>query len=486
MDPAVDRRQPITLPVEVWKEVAGHMSTHQWAKVSGTCRAMFQVQPRTIRCAARCKQTPEQVLKMLQWCIKHWREAERFGIGFGNVDRIALYECMIISSPSAHLQQLAFDFTRFPKPDKWYAYLYGSSDFVRLGNLTLSWLNPLLGQAAHMKALCLEGISEVLPVFPSLALDKLEHLAVGLRRPLKKHACSGLQVLHSLETLCLDIAFVSRDDYDGVEVSGLDFTGCSGLRAVGLMMLEPEYLRLPPGCSLSVTRDILWLDADNWPSTAESKWQSTAGMICACSLRANAFQERSSKLDEVIEEYVCPKLKSRLFWVSSFLCPRLTRLDLEYPKLSGVWEPIEISDNIFNLQHLRISSLNVHLYVSASLRLQTLILTAGQSLTLDVVDVSGLAATMTAVQLSWVSCCPTTLKFAALFKTRGQYSEGKWGGSCRLTEEPDAWTTRVGFLKLSFEDVNLADLCACGVCYTCCTRSMHLWRRNASSRYHLV
>ena len=211
----------------------------------------------------------------------------------------------------------------------------------------------------------------------------------------------------------------------------------------------------------------------------EHKWQTTAGLICACTLHANAY-----KGEEEWERYRCPRLDSGLLWLPRFHCPHLTRLDLDYPELSRIWAPIEINGNLANLQHLRVNSLNVHLYVCTTLRLQTLILTAEQSLNLYVRDISALAATLTMVQLSWISCCPRTLEFAALFKTTGEYCEGRWGGfvdeDMEGDEWPPEWTTRVGFPEVSFVD-NLADLCACGVCYTCCTRSMRLWRRNASA-----
>ena len=461
------RTQPITLPVEVWKEVADHMSTPEWARASGTCQAMFQVQPSRILCQEGWNHTPEQLLRMAQWCRNHWREAEKIGIHFGDVDPYFLYEVLMDSSPSEQLQQVAFDFS--PSRD--------ADASIVPDRVALLWLFPFLRKAKHMEALCLEGISGM---FPDLRfLDKLVHLAVGLRRPLNKDACSALQTLQSLETLCLDVEFDSNEHDDVVEISGLDFTGCSKLRAVRLMMLEPEFLRLPLSCTLSVTRDILWMD--------DSRWEARAGLITACSLRANAYNEV-----EIWERYRCPALMSGVLWLSTFPCPHLTRLDLDYPKLSEVWRPIEINHNMANLQHLRISSLNVHLYITAQLRLQTLILAAEQSLNLDIIDIPALAASLTNVQLSWVSCCPTTLKFAAVFKTQGEYCEGKWGGYIEDMEPEEwshEWSSKVAFPEVNFYcDVSLTDLCACGVCYTCCTRSMRLWRRNAdwSCRNHFV
>ena len=399
---------------------------------------------------------------MAKWCISHWQEAEKLGIEFGDVQPVFMYKVMRKGIPSKHLQQVAFDFSPSQEAE-------GRFDFYAVDKLTPMWLIPFLRQASHIEALCLEGISEALPDLP--LLDKLVHLAVGLRRPLKKDACSALQNLHSLETLCLDVEFVSESYDNAVKISGLDFTGCSNMRAVRLMMLEPKYLRLPPGCSLSVTCDIFWMK--------ESEWQPRAGMISACSLRANAYNEVG-----VWERYRCPLPESGLRWLSKFSCPHLTRLDIDYPKLPEAWLPIEINSNMANLQHLRINSLNVHLYITARLRLQTLIVAAEQSLTLDIMDIPALAASLTNVQLSWVCCCPTTSKFAALFKTQGESCEGKWYGSIE-DMEPDEWkydwTTRVGFPEFCYyDDTTLADLCACGVCYTCCTRPMRLWRRNAS------
>ena len=119
-------------------------------------------------------------------------------------------------------------------------------------------------------------------------------------------------------------------------------------------MLEPEYLRIPPSCSLSVTRDILWMN--------ESKWQSRSGMISACSLRANAYNLDD---DWQINWSSAPEL--RLVWLSRFPCPNLTRLDLDYPKLCEAWLPIAINSNMASLQHLKISIVNVHLCISADI-----------------------------------------------------------------------------------------------------------------------
>ena len=36
------------LPREIWQQIAGHMSTKDWARLSRTCKAMHSVQPEQI------------------------------------------------------------------------------------------------------------------------------------------------------------------------------------------------------------------------------------------------------------------------------------------------------------------------------------------------------------------------------------------------------------------------------------------------------
>ncbi len=203
-------------------------------------------------------------------------------------------------------------------------------------------------------------------------------------------------------------------------------------------------------------------------------------------LHATHFMKRDIyDLDDSWQAYMSSAPELHAVWLSRFPCPNLTRLDLDYPRLCDAWVPIAINSNMASLQHLRISGVNVHLCISAHLRLQTLFVAAAMTLTLDILDIPALAANLTTVQLSWVSCCPTTLKFAALFKAQGMSCEEKWSEDT----DPEDQTTTVGFPKLLLpEDVNLVDRCACGVCYTCCTRSMHLSRRDASywCRNHFV
>ncbi|BDA43026.1 hypothetical protein COCOBI_04-0360 [Coccomyxa sp. Obi] len=167
MDMAVDKRPPTGLPVEVWKEVAGHMSTRLWARASGTCRTMSQVQPRVLECEAGWKQTPERLLDMVQWRMNHWGEAEKLGIHFGDVCPSTLCKLMKKSSPSEHLQQLAFDFSPCREAE----------NYIAVDKLARPWLLPFLRQAGHIEALCLEGISRVLHGLSML--DKLVHLVVG-------------------------------------------------------------------------------------------------------------------------------------------------------------------------------------------------------------------------------------------------------------------------------------------------------------------
>ncbi|BDA49802.1 hypothetical protein COCOBI_14-4220 [Coccomyxa sp. Obi] len=56
------------LPVEIWQQIAGHMSSKAWARLSRTCKAMHSVQPEQISIGVRSESA-------LAWVQTHWGQA---------------------------------------------------------------------------------------------------------------------------------------------------------------------------------------------------------------------------------------------------------------------------------------------------------------------------------------------------------------------------------------------------------------------------
>jgi len=57
------------LSEELWIHISSHMSTKEWAKASGACKALWQVQPECIRA-----RVPRDIstTDALTWLINHW------------------------------------------------------------------------------------------------------------------------------------------------------------------------------------------------------------------------------------------------------------------------------------------------------------------------------------------------------------------------------------------------------------------------------
>ena len=65
------RREKVSsspLPVEIWQQISGHMSSRSWAKISRACKAMHLVQPAEIDLNIRSESA-------MAWVQTHWGQA---------------------------------------------------------------------------------------------------------------------------------------------------------------------------------------------------------------------------------------------------------------------------------------------------------------------------------------------------------------------------------------------------------------------------
>ncbi|BDA46611.1 hypothetical protein COCOBI_09-0630 [Coccomyxa sp. Obi] len=74
-DPCIALR----IPEEIWKKVAAIMSAAEWARVSGTSRALSRVQLETVILAPRCAAG-------IHWAAAHWGEAKTVALTIRGFD----------------------------------------------------------------------------------------------------------------------------------------------------------------------------------------------------------------------------------------------------------------------------------------------------------------------------------------------------------------------------------------------------------------
>lgn len=335
-------KQAPVLPIEIWKMIAGHLMTKDWARACGACRAMSQVQPSVL-----CMMPNDQDTRAdLRWAMKRCSETEFLGLIIDNISSTDLADIILAGSKNLkHMQHLVLDVT--PK------------DFdpqcPGLDENETPWLAEFLAQLTQLITLRLEAVRIDLTML--LLNTQLKGLHISFRLPFHTDSCHCLQSLHSLESLYLDVEFDSMADDQVVQISGLDLAVCKTLSNVHISMLEPSRLCVPAGCYVEVERDILWLD--------EGKWEGGVANHNGCLLRSNAYKDKDD-LDHLCE---CPRLAGSLDWLSRVTLPHLTKLQLDYPKLCSADHPLLIEECLVSLEQLSVISKTVFIKFSGPARL---------------------------------------------------------------------------------------------------------------------
>lgn len=394
------RRAPL-LPVEVWKKIADHMTTAEWAQISHTCRTMSQLQPRRISVVSH------NMLGHLRWAMKHCSEAEYLEISVSDIACTELADIMKAGSKKLkHVQSLALDFT--PDDDD------NDDDFDDARRCRgfdegdLPWLAQFLAQVSRLKVLRLEAVR--IDVTMLQAQAQLKHLCLGFRLPFPTEACHTLQNLHSLETPRLSVQYESEYGHEPmVQIPGLDLNGCCSLRELHIRMLEPDMLSVRFGCSVSVAYDIATIN--------RAKWHAGSALYNTCALYSNRYRHEY----DVDLAYTADD--ENLGWLLRSTYPHLTTMELDYPRLCSVEEPLVINESFRSLRELTVTSIVVCLEIKTPLRLDTLILSAEENMNISVTDVTALAAGLKRLHLKWQSCCSTTYRLATSLTTPGDWCE---------------------------------------------------------------
>ena len=385
---------PRDFPVEVWKGIADSMHVYDWARISTVSRTSLQVLPREVLIG---HMDGEDLSGCLRWVMKRCREAETMDIDMTDIACKDLAESMIAGSHHLkHLQTLVLCFT---------PYLCLESK-VGFDEAELPWLAQFLAGAPELRSLSLHQVRIDVTMLTMLKAQ-LTELRLGFSLPFPMGACHKLQGLRSLETLHLYAVYNSTIDEDIVKISGLDLTGCCKLRELHMSLLEPEKLSVPPGCFVSIERDILFLN--------RRKWEGAAALYNECALFSNRYSSQYANLDQdlLINR---PRLAGTLGWLSQVACPNLTKLVLNYPKLLSMRRPLRITDCLKSLRHLEVISSSVYVVFEESVQLEKLVLEARKNVNIALANISHFAAGLQYVRMRWISCCTTTYALATALR----------------------------------------------------------------------
>ncbi len=202
------------LPVEIWQQIAGHMSSRSWARVNRTCKAMHSVQPEQIGINVESESA-------LAWVQTHWGQASNLRLRWLRRD-IPWVMAHNAASVTA-LKRLELILLQ-----------EGSPTTVML----LTWL---LAQAPQLQLLLLQhpGALVVPPI------RNLRHLLMA-SNDFNPTTVASIRQLRNLQTLWLGDARPDR----GVACAEFDLASLLQLSDVCVEMLRMTRISLPRFCRL--------------------------------------------------------------------------------------------------------------------------------------------------------------------------------------------------------------------------------------------
>ena len=202
------------LPVEIWRQIADHMSTKAWARVSGTCKAMHYVQPKQISIGVSSESA-------LAWVQTHWGQASTLKLNW--------HEGIpwIMAHNAASLTSLKRVELRL---------------FEEGWPTTATVLTWLLAQATQLQLLVVHRPTAL--VVPPLC--NLSHLIMASSD--MTATTTAFRQLHNLQTLWLDITSPDQDN----ACADLDLASMLQLSdaCIDLRDGSPDYIHLPRHCRL--------------------------------------------------------------------------------------------------------------------------------------------------------------------------------------------------------------------------------------------
>ncbi|BDA47950.1 hypothetical protein COCOBI_11-2070 [Coccomyxa sp. Obi] len=311
------------LPVEIWQQIAGHMSSRCWARVSRTCKAMHSVQPEQIDIDVRSQSA-------LSWVQTHWGQASALKLTWMQSDRPRL-----IAHDTANLRSLK-RLELFLKEVK-------SPTIAML-------LTRRLARAPQLQLLTVR-YPTALMVPP---IRNLRHLILASNE-FSQTCVASIRQLDNLQTLWLGIADVPHASNVCAE---FDLASMPQLTDVCVNSVPMPTMTLPKHCRLHLVGD----EEDTFVNTLYMN--SKEGHLKSIDLRSPGFIAPEPGCDDI----------PNFLWIPSY--PVLKWWDMT--QLGKPTSPVEFDPQFFPcLTHLKLMGRDINIFLPHELPLQVLDLEAG-------------------------------------------------------------------------------------------------------------
>ena len=361
--PEVRQKMALQLPCEIWSLISEPLTTKEWARASGTCKATAAVKPRILI------HVPKDHAE-LKWICSRWAEAGSLGLDLRTHGLLepATVQMMISSlqhMPSMHAQQLALSCRTAQSAG-------------------VQYVQKLLAAAPNLCMLSLN--TACIPALP--ALQNLRHLHLKARRVLAIQSSRSLIGLRALETLSIEILQVVEGS-----PARLDLEGYSHLQAVTLVKIIPRRLQLPALRSLCVEADF---------EALMPEWDSIR--YCCSILRIRTY---------------LPTRCTRMIGLLKHPFAVLTRLDILVMLFSIISTnvanvgscscPLVIGASLHTLKYLCVEANDIHMLFEPGLSLKDVSCTAFGKLHAVARDMAMFMADLKSLNMSWYTGGPPTL-----------------------------------------------------------------------------
>lgn len=303
------------LPIEIWQQIAGHLTNRAWARICRTCRAMQSVQPIKINLTVN-------TASAMAWVQKHWGNARSMTLTWGHQDVpwIVAYNAASLS----FLVRLQLVLGEVTSPTS---------------AMLLTWL---LGQAPALQILSMEQQSVL--VLPPM--QNLRHLVLT-SDVFSETLVASIRQMRNLKTLSL------ASKADAAICEGLNLSELVNLSDVAVSSVVMSGAVFPRQCRVHLTgdEDVILLD----------RWAPLARTLQLGSIDLQDKRQIQSSME--IPAVLCMSHCTSLRWHTSgglgfFRSP--VRLELGFRRLSC----------------LNLKGVILHIHIPSWMRLQLLHLSA--------------------------------------------------------------------------------------------------------------
>lgn len=361
--PEACQRMAPQLPCEVWSLISEPLTTKEWARASGTCKATAAVKPRILI------HMPKDHAE-LKWICSRWAEAGSLGLDLrtpGLLEFATVH--MIIRSlqqmPSMHAQQLALS-----------CHTAQSAG--------VQYVQKLLAAAPNLRMLSLN--TACIPALP--ALQNLRHLHLKARRVLSSQSSRSLSGLRALETLSIEILQVIKGS-----PARIDLEGYSHLQAVTLVKIIPRRLHLPAIRSLCVEADF---------EALMPEWDS---IRCCCSI----LRIRTCLPTKCIRMIGLLKHPFAVLTRLDILVMRFSIISYNLANVGSCNCPLVVEASLHTLKSLYVEANDIHMLFEPGPSLQDVSCTAFGRLHAFARDLAMFMADLQSLKMSWQAGVPPAL-----------------------------------------------------------------------------